>query len=198
MGREMYGKALGVVGFGRIGQCLAEMCRDALHMAIYVFDPYVDPVAVAAKGGVYVENLFELASQVDVMSVHAPLTPETHHLVNRDVIRSMKPGSILISAARGAVIDERALVEALEDGHLGGAGLDVYDPEPPAADNPLFQFEQVVLTPHVASFTEEGRRRMGLTVVDDILRALRGERPKFLANPEVWMGSRSAPSEDQS
>jgi len=194
MGHEMDGKTLGVVGFGRIGQRLAGMCRDALHMPVYVFDPYLDPEAVSAWGAIYVEDLAKLANQVDVLSVHTPLTAETHHLVNRAVIRSMKPGAILINAARGAVVDETALIEALQDGHLGGAGLDVYDPEPPAPDNPLFQLDQVVLTPHVASFTDEGRLRMGLTVVEETLRVLRGELPQYLANPEVWPHRRSVPA----
>lgn len=191
-GHEMNGKALGVVGFGRIGQRLAEMCRDALHMPVYVFDPYLDSEAVSTWGGTYVEDLAELASKVDILSIHTPLTAETFHLVNRDVIRSMKPGAILINAARGAVVDEAALIEALQDGHLGGAGLDVYESEPPAPDNPLLQLEQVVLTPHMASFTEEGRQRMGLSVVEDTLRVLRGEHPQFLANPEVWNRRRSS------
>jgi D-3-phosphoglycerate dehydrogenase len=135
---------------------------------------------------VQMADLVELASQVDVLSVHAPLTPQTRGLVSRDVIRAMKPGAILVNTSRGPLVDEGALVEALEEGHLGGAGIDVYDPQPPAPDHPLYGFDQVVLTPHVASFTREGRRRMGLTVVEDVLRALRGERPEYLANPEVW------------
>jgi len=191
MGHEVKGKTLGVVGFGRIGQRLAEMCRDALHMSVYVFDPYLDSEAVSEWGATYLEDLIELASKVDILSIHTPLTPETDHLINRDVIRSIKPGAILINAARGAVVDEAALIEALQDGHLGGAGLDVYDPEPPAPDNPLFQLDQVVLTPHVASFTDEGRRHMGLTVVEDTLRVLRGELPQYLTNPKVWTHRRS-------
>jgi phosphoglycerate dehydrogenase-like enzyme len=194
MGQELHGTALGVVGFGRIGQCVAEMCRDALNMPVYVFDPYLDRETVSAWGGTHVEDLIELAAQVDVLTVHTPLTTETHHLINRDVIRAMKPSGILVNAARGAVVDEEALIDALRDGHLAGAGLDVYDPEPPAPDNPLFEFEQVVVTPHVASFTDEGRRRMSLTVVEDMLRVLRGERPEYLANPEVWSRRRRAPS----
>jgi phosphoglycerate dehydrogenase-like enzyme len=162
------------------------MCRDALAMSVYVYDPFLDPETVSAWGGTYVEDLIELAGQVDVLTMHTPLTPETRHLVDQAVIRAMKPEGILINASRGAVVDEAALIEALRDGHLGGVGLDVYDPEPPTPDNPLFQFEQVVLTPHVASFTEEGRRRMSFTVVEDMLRALRGERPQYLANPQVW------------
>jgi len=195
MGRELDGMTLGVVGFGRIGQRLAEMCRDALHMEVRVYDPYVDAETVAAWGAEQAADLVELAGQVDVLSVHAPLTPQTRGLISRDVIRALKPGAILVNTSRGPLVDEGALVEALEDGHLGGAGIDVYDPQPPAPDHPLYGFEQVVLTPHVASFTREGRRRMGLTVVEDVLRALRGERPEFLANPEVWDRRRTVRSE---
>ena len=186
VGRELDGKALGIVGFGRIGKRLAEMCREALHMPVYVFDPYVDPQAVAEWGAIYVKNLVELAGIVDVMSVHSPSTAQTRQLISREVLWAMKPGAILVNTSRGAVVDEAALIEALQTGRLGGAGLDVYDPEPPSPDNPLFQMEQVALTPHLASFTDEGRRRMGLMAVEDTLRVLRGEKPLNLANPEVW------------
>ena len=190
-GRELNGKALGVVGFGRIGQRVAEMCRDALHMRIHVFDPYQDPETVSARGGILAGDLVELAGQVDVLTIHTPLTPETHHLISRDVISAMKPGAILVNAARGAVVDEAAPIEALQNGHIGGAGPDTYDPEPPDPDNPLFQLDQVVLTPHIGSFTEEGRRVMGLTVVEETLRVLHGEPPQYLANPEVWANRRT-------
>ena len=186
MGRELDGMTLGVVGFGRIGQRLAEMCRDALRMVVLVHDPYVDVGMVAAWGAEPVADLVELAGRVDVLSVHAPLTPGTRGLVSRDVIRALKPGAILVNTSRGPLVDEDALVEALADGHLGGAGIDVYDPQPPAQEHPLYRFDHVVLTPHVASFTWEGRLRMGLTVVEDVLRALRGERPEYLVHPEIW------------
>ncbi len=186
MGRELDGKTLGVVGFGRIGQRLAQMCHHALHMPVHVFDPYLDRGTVAARGAVYEENLIQLARHVDVLSIHTPLTTETHHLIHRQVFQAMKPGSILINASRGPVVDQVALLEALQDGHLAGAGLDVFDPQPPAPGNPLLQLDQVVLTPHVASFTHEARQRMGLTVVEDVLSVLRGERPRYLANPDVW------------
>jgi phosphoglycerate dehydrogenase-like enzyme len=186
MGRELDGLTLGVVGFGRIGRRLAAMCRKALHMDVYVYDPYVAPEAVAAEGGTWVGELRELARQVDVLSIHTPLTPETRGLVGSDVLRAIKPGAILVNTSRGPVVDEAALVQALQAGRLTGAGLDVYALQPPAPDNALLAMDQVVLTPHVGSFTQEGRRRMGLTVVEDVLRALRGERPQFLANPHVW------------
>ena len=186
LGQELAGMTLGVVGFGRIGQRLASMCRDALHMAVHVYDPYLSPETVAAWGAVHVAGLVELAAGVDVLSVHTPLTPETRGLISRDVIRAMKPGAILVNTSRGPVVDEAALVEALQDGHLGGAGLDVFSPQPPAPGNPLLHMDQVVLTPHIASFTRQGRRRMGLTVVEDVLRALRDEQPQYLANPDTW------------
>ena len=186
MGRELEGKALGIVGFGRIGKRLAEMCRDALRMPVYAFDPYVDPEDVVEWGATYVADIVAMAGMVDVLSIHLPSTVETRQIVSREVIQALRPGAILVNASRGAAVDEAALIEALQSGHLGGAGLDVYDPEPPAPDNPLFQLEQVALTPHLASFTDEGRQRMGLMAVEDTLRVLRGEKPLNLANPEVW------------
>jgi phosphoglycerate dehydrogenase-like enzyme len=190
MGHELEGKALGVVGFGRIGRRLAGMCRDALHMAIYAFDPYLDSETIVASRAIPAVDLFELAGRADVVSVHTPLTPETRHLIDRSMIRAMKPGAILVNTSRGPVVDEQAMIEALQDGRLAGAGLDVFDPQPPAPENPLLRFDQVVLTPHVGSFTHEGRRRMSMTVAEDILSVLRGEQPKFLANPEVWVRRR--------
>jgi len=192
MGIELKGKALGVVGFGRIGQRLAQMCRVALEMSICVFDPYLDPEPVTEWGAVPFDSLVELARQVDVLSLHIPATSETHHLIDRQVISALKPSAILVNAARGAVLDEAALVEALQAGRLHSAGIDVYDPEPPTADNPLFRIDRVVLTPHIASKTEEARTLMGLTVVEDMVRVLSGQKPHYLANPEVWQSRRFA------
>jgi D-3-phosphoglycerate dehydrogenase len=191
-GQEMAGKALGVIGFGRIGKRMAEMCRDALHMPIYVYDPYLGPEETDRWGATRVADLVEMARAVDVLSIHTPLTDTTKHLVGEEVIRVLRPGSILVNTARGAVVDEAALIAALQDGHLAAAGLDVFDPQPPTDENPLFAMEQVVLTPHVGSATEEGRQRMGLIAVEDTLRALRGERPLNLVNPQTWTSRRFA------
>jgi D-3-phosphoglycerate dehydrogenase len=187
-GIELRGKRLGVVGFGRIGRRLAEMCRAALDMQIYVYDPFLPAAAIEEWGAAPVEELRSLAGQVDVLSVHVPATEATYGLIDHDVLHAMRSTAILVNAARGSVVDEAALVEALDAGTICGAGIDVYDPEPPAPDNPLFQNERVVLTPHVASKTEEGRLLMGKTVVHDILAVLDGQRPEYLANPEVWVG----------
>ena len=105
-------------------------------------------------------------------------------MVNRRIIQALKPTAFLINASRGPLVDEGALIEALQQNQIAGAGLDVFDPEPPDENNPLFSLDNVVLTPHLASFTDEGRRKMGLTVVEDVLRVFRGEKPEFLANPD--------------
>jgi phosphoglycerate dehydrogenase-like enzyme len=161
------------------------MCRDAFRMRVLVYDPHIASDVVLSLGAVPVDDLLDLAGEVDILSIHTPLLSSTRHLIGRDVIAAIKPGAILVNTARGPVVDEEALVEGLRSGKLGGAGIDVYDPQPPSPDNPLLQMDQVVLTPHVASFTQEGRLRMGLTVVEDVLRVLRGQQPHYPANPEV-------------
>jgi D-3-phosphoglycerate dehydrogenase len=185
VGTELRGKRVGVVGFGHIGQRFAEMCASALDMQVYAFDPFVPPEKVETWGAMYRDDLVEMAREVDILSVHCPATPDTHHLINEAVMTALGSSGILINASRGQIVDEAALVRVLEEGKIAAAGLDVYDPEPPAKDNPLFRMDNVVLTPHLASFTEEGRRRMGLMVAEDVLRVLRGEVPLYLANPEV-------------
>jgi D-3-phosphoglycerate dehydrogenase len=185
-GIELRGKRLGVVGFGRIGRRLAEMCRAALDMKVYAYDPFLPASAIEDWGAASVQDLEALAGQVDVLSVHVPATAATYHLIDGDILRAMHPTAILVNAARGSVVDGAALVEALDTGIIYGAGIDVYDPEPPTPDNPLFHSERAVLTPHVASKTEEGRLLMGKTVVQDILAVLDGRRPEYLANPEIW------------
>ena len=186
VGYELLNAKVGLVGFGNIGKRFAEMCRDALHMKVYAFDPFIEKEKVEAWGAVYQSDLIEMAREVDVISLHVPSTMATHHLVNTEVLEALGSGGFLINASRGAVVDEAALVRALKDNKIAGAGLDVYDPEPPEDDNPLFAMDNVVLTPHLASFTDQGRRRMGMMVAEDVLRVLRGEVPKYQANPEVF------------
>jgi D-3-phosphoglycerate dehydrogenase len=185
IGRELFEASVGIIGFGRIGQRFAQMCKAALDMKVHVFDPLVHQADIEAWGAVYETDIVEMARKIDVLSLHCPLTDQTHHVVNSDVIGAMKPDAIFINASRGPLTDESALVEALQQNRIAGAGLDVYDPEPPEKDNPLFALDNVVLTPHLASFTDEGRRRMGLTVAEDVLSVLRGDQPKYPLNQEV-------------
>jgi len=186
VGVELLGKKVGVAGFGHIGQRFAEMCRDAFKMEVHAYDPFVPPAKIQAWGAVSHAELVDMAAAVDFLSVHTPATPQTHHMVNADVLKALGKNSFLVNCARGPVVDEQALITALKEGSIAGAGLDVYDPEPPSPDNPLFRMNNVVLTPHLASFTEEGRQRMGIMVAEDVLRVLRGEMPQYPANPQVF------------
>ncbi len=128
-------------------------------------------------------DLLEFAGQVDFISVHCPLVPQTRHLINKDMLSAMKSEGILVNAARGPIVDENALYEALKEQKIAAAGLDVFDQEPPEPDNPLFRLDNIVVTPHLASFTDEGRRRMGVTAAEDILRVLKGDPPKYPVTP---------------
>jgi len=185
IGLEAYGSTLGLVGLGRIGGRVAEIAR-ALGMRVLAFDPYAAPARAAALGVTLVGSLEELLSSVDVVSLHCPAIPATHHLINARTLALMRRGSYLINVSRGTVIDEPTLVEALRTGHLAGAGLDVFDPEPAAADNPLFSLPNTICTPHIASFTSASVLRMREMVCEQVAMALRGERPTELVNPEVW------------
>ena len=184
-GVEIQGLRLGLVGLGRIGAQVAAMAR-ALGMQVVAYDPYIDDERLAKLGVERAEEVADVLKQVDVVSLHAPLTPETRHLINRESLALMRRGSILINAARGGLVDEEALLEALEGGHLHGAGLDTFDPEPPSTDNPLLHRDDVVATPHIAAATGAGKERMWAQAIAQCLQVLRGERPPGLINAEVW------------
>lgn len=187
-GTEVRDRVLGVVGYGRIGRRVAEICSQGLKMRVLAYDPYVMESTVVQPGVEIVNNLAELLAQADVVTLHVPLTLQTRPLLGERELRLMKPGSYLINASRGPVVDEAALIRVLAEGHLAGAGLDVFDPEPPLPDNPLLQMTNVVLTPHIASYTDRGLEAMMHGVIDQILLILQGERPPFLVNPAAWPG----------
>src|SRR5262249_31218518 len=130
-GVEVRDRVLGVVGCGRIGRRVTEICALGLTMRVIVFDPYLPDVARLPEGVTRAASLDELLPLVDFLTLHTPLTPDTHHLIGERELGLMKPGSYLINVSRGPVVDEAALIRALERGHLAGAGLDVFDPEPP-------------------------------------------------------------------
>ena len=184
---ELAHKTLGLAGFGRIARLVAKMAQG-FAMEVITFDPYV-PAEVAEQVGVErVQSFDELLARADALSLHTPLLPETRHLMNAATFARMKRGSIFINAGRGGLVDEAALLEALKSGHLFGAGLDVTDPEPAELDNPLLHLENVVVTPHVASATPEGKMRMFVGALEQVVQVLQGERPPHLVNPEVWRG----------
>ncbi len=185
MGSELLGKALGIVGTGRIGGRLAQMCQAAFDMKIYAYDPYVSAEAMAAKGINKVETVDEMMPLVDFVSIHVPLTPATKGIVGEKQFDLMKESAYLINSSRGPVVDEPALIAALQAGKIAGAGLDVFEQEPPAKDNPLFSLNNVILLPHMGGATQESMERMATHAAAGILAVLNGERPKYLMNPDV-------------
>ncbi len=182
---ELAGKTLGIVGVGNIGRRVARFAA-ALGMRVLGCDKYVAPDELRRRGAEPVESLEALLPQVDVLTCHTPLTPETRHLINEKTLALLRPGAIFVNTSRGPVHDERALFEALARGQLGAAGLDVFEEEPSPVDNPLFGLDNVVCTSHVAGVTREAHRAAALQVTGEMLRVLRGERPEVLANPDVW------------
>jgi D-3-phosphoglycerate dehydrogenase len=187
-GTEVRGRTLGVIGFGRIGRRVAEICRQGLQMRIVAFDPYINRSQAEAMDVVVADSLGVLLDQADFVTLHPAFTPETRHLIGSPELQRMKSTAFLINVSRGPVVDEIALTETLESGQLAGAAMDVFDPEPPSPDNPLFQMPNVVATPHVSSFTDLGREAMSQGAVEQLLQVLRGERPPSLVNPEAWPG----------
>lgn len=187
-GTEVAGRTLGVVGFGRIGRRVAEICGQGLLMRILAYDPFIDWAHAQRSGMEITNDLDALLVQSDFVTLHTALTNETRHMIGERELRLMKPGTYLINVSRGPVIDEQALIKVLQEGHLAGVALDVFDPEPPLPDNPLFKMSNVVVTPHIASYTDLGGQKMGDAVADQIVQVLRGERPPFLLNPSIWPG----------
>ncbi len=183
-GHQLAGKTLGVVGIGNIGSIVVERCL-ALKMKVVAYDPFISPAA-AAKLGVTQVTLEELWAQADVISLHVPLTDGTKNLINAETLAKMKKGALLVNCARGGVIDERALADALASGHLGGAALDVFDKEPPAADHPLFASDRFICTPHLGASTEEAQAAVAVAIAEQLAAYLmRGEVSNGVNLPSV-------------
>ncbi|OBK96161.1 phosphoglycerate dehydrogenase [Mycobacterium asiaticum] len=171
-GTEIFGKTVGVVGLGRIGQLVAQRIA-AFGAHIVAYDPYVSS-ARAAQLGIELLSLDDLLARADFISVHLPKTPETAGLIDKEALAKTKPGVIIVNAARGGLIDEAALAEAINSGHVRGAGLDVFATEP-CTDSPLFELPQVVVTPHLGASTAEAQDRAGTDVAQSVRLALAGE-----------------------
>lgn len=182
IGRELYGKVLGIVGLGDIGGRLAKRAL-ALGMRVLATDPVIhDSTFAVQEYQVGRTDLATLLRESDFVSLHAPLLPSTRHLINAETLALMKPGAYLINTARGGLIDEAALAEALKQGKLAGAALDVRQHEPPGENDPLRGLPNVLLTPHIAGVTVEANQRASLHIAQDILRVLSGERPLSLVS----------------
>jgi len=192
LGREVRGSTVGIAGLGMIGSELARMTQAALNCRVLGFDPMVSATEMQSKGVQKRENLAEMAAEVDFLVLHVPLTPETRHIVNAEVLGAMKPTAFVLNVARGGVVDEEALVEALREGTIAGAALDVFEKEPLQSDSPLFQAPNLILTPHIAGVTHEWNVQRATAFAERVLQVFAGERPGGLANPDVWpaFGSR--------
>jgi phosphoglycerate dehydrogenase-like enzyme len=183
-GIELAGKVLGLVGFGRIARRVAAIAT-AIGMRVVTVDPYVDPSTLPPDIA-RLDRLDELLREADVVSVHLPLSHASRGMFDATRFAAMKRGAVFVNTARGGLVDHDALLAALEGGHLVGAGLDVTDPEPLPADHPLLGRDDVVVTPHVASATADGKVRILRAAFEQAMAVVHGRRPDHLVNPEVW------------
>ncbi len=184
---RLRGMVLGLVGFGRIPQLVAPKAK-AFGLRVISYDPLVSQEAMA-RAGVEKTDFPELLAAADYISIHAPLTPETKGLFNADVFRKMKPTAHLINTARGPIVDEQALADALDQGLLAGAALDVLSQEPPSG-SPLFGRDNVILTPHVSFYSAESLVELQCKAAEEVVRVLSGEKPLHALNPEAFKSSR--------
>lgn len=188
---DLHGATLGIIGFGNIGQHLARMVMP-FEVTVLVYDPYMDP-SRAAELGVRRTSLEDLVPQSDFISLHAPQTQETIGMINRDLLQRVKPGAFLINLARGALIENLDILQqALEDGRLAGVGLDVFEPEPPNERHPIFKLDNCLTSPHVLGTSDGAMREVFRSMAEDMVAVLRGQRPRFVVNPEVFDGNDGA------
>ena len=184
MGHEIAGLTIGLVGIGHVGTRVAQLAK-AFDMTVLATDPFVPADEIQRRGARPV-GLDELVASSDIVSLHCPRDASTVRMMDARRFAQMKKGAIFVSTARGGIHDEKALAEALASGHLAGAGLDVWEPEPPALDNPLLKLPNVIASFHTAGVTHEARRNIAIMGSEQIVRVLRGEKPPRLVNPAVW------------
>jgi D-3-phosphoglycerate dehydrogenase len=185
IGTEAQGKTIGIVGLGNVGRRIAALCNGLLGMKVLAYDPYLPAGEMAARGGEKVE-LDELLRRSDYVSISCPLTKDNRGMIGARQFAAMQRHAYFITTARGFIHDEAALLEALRNKQIAGAGLDVWSKEPPPPDHPLLQFDNVLASPHTAGVTREARANMGRIAAEQLLDALDGKRPPRIINPEVW------------
>jgi D-3-phosphoglycerate dehydrogenase len=179
MGVELKNKTLGVIGMGRIGSQVVSRCK-AFEMEVIVYDPYL-PEDVAKDMGVELTNIETVLKEADFITIHVPLTPETKHLISTNEFVTMKKGAFIVNCARGGIIDEDALYDALKNHEIGGAALDVYEIEPPVGSK-LLELDNLVATPHIAASTNEAQRDAAIIAADEIVEFFKGKTPKNVLN----------------
>ncbi|MEN5028753.1 D-glycerate dehydrogenase [Pseudomonas sp. Ps21-P2] len=186
-GSDVHGKTLGIIGMGRIGEAVAQRGHFGFGMPV-IYHSHSPKPAVEARFDARYRSLEDLLREADFVCLTVPLTAETEGLIGAEQFAQMRPETIFINIARGKVVDEQALIAALQNGQIRAAGLDVFEQEPVNPDSPLLQMDNVVATPHMGSATHETREAMARCAVDNLLAALAGERPKDLVNPAAWNG----------
>jgi D-3-phosphoglycerate dehydrogenase len=183
LGTEVYGKTLGIIGLGEIGYRVAKRAMG-FNMRILAYDPYVSQER-ANEVSARLVDIETVLKEADFVTLHAQLTDKTRGMIGKRELSLMKKTAYLINTARGALVDEKALYEALKNKEIAGAALDVYSEEPPSEGFPFFKLDNIIVTPHIAAYTIEAMIRMDYTVAEDIARFFRGEKPLYIANPEV-------------
>jgi D-3-phosphoglycerate dehydrogenase len=184
-GNDVHGRTIGIVGLGNVGSRVAELCRSLFRMQVIACDPYLDAETIAARGATKV-TLEELLRRADFVSINCPLDEATRGMIGAKEFALMPPHAYFITTARGFIHDERALADALRTKQIAGAGVDVWDKEPPPADHPLLQFDNVIASPHTAGVTREARANMGRIAAEQLIMTLDGKRPPRIVNPQVW------------
>ena len=179
-GNELYGKTLGLIGCGNIGK-LTGKYSQAFNISVIGYDPFISKEDMKKDGIKKIEDLGELMKSSDFISLHLPHIPKTHHIVNKEMISKMKPTAYIINCSRGGTVDEEALYDALKNGKIAGAGIDVFENEPPK-ESPLLKLDNVVLTPHIGANTNEGQIRAGTVCAEQINKVLNGKNPDFWVN----------------
>ncbi len=185
IGNELFGKTVGIVGLGNVGSRLAELCRILFRMRVLAYDPYLTAEQIAERGA-EPAPLDTLMATADFVSINCPRTAETLGMIGAAQFALMQKHAYFVTTARGGIHDERALAAALAEKRIAGAGLDVWDKEPPPHDDPLLAFDNVIASPHTAGVTIEARTNMARIAAEQMLDILDGKRPPRILNPEVW------------
>jgi D-3-phosphoglycerate dehydrogenase len=181
------GRTVGIIGLGNVGRRVARICGLGLQMRVLAYDPYLSAEEVHARGATQVD-FPTLLAQSRFVSVHCPYNDETRGMLGNAQLAALTKGAFVVTTARGGIVDEQALADALASGHLGGAGIDVWMDEPPPLSHPLLQFDNVIATYHTAGITEDSRTNMAQWNAEQVVGILNGERPPRLINPDAWTG----------
>jgi D-3-phosphoglycerate dehydrogenase len=184
-GRNAQGRTVGIIGLGEVGRRVARICGKGLEMRVLAYDPYIEGADFLERGAV-AADLDELLAQADYVTLHCPYNAETRGMIGRRELALMRPEAYLITTARGGIVDEEALAAALAAGRIAGAGVDVWDVEPPPLDHQLLTFDNVIATYHTAGVTVDSRHAMAQWNAEQLVQIFRGERPPRLINPQAW------------